>query len=80
MKNEWLILPKDNRDQNERGMDIDAKLLNLMNQIDDGRGWRFTKAQADTLVKLVDNMVEQVKAQNKERNKNLKRRLMMFLK
>lgn len=80
MKNEWLILPQNNGNQNEKGMDMNAKLLDIMNQIDDGRGWRFSETQADTLAKLVDNLVKQVKAQNKERNKNLKQRLMMFLK
>jgi len=79
MKNEWLILPQDHANPNEKDMDMHAKLLDIMNQIDDGRGWRFTKAQANTLTKLVDSLIEQVKAQNKERNKNRKRRGTLFL-
>jgi len=71
MKNEWLILPKDNL----KGKDTEAcnKLLDIMNQIDEGRGWRFTDEQADTLAKLVDSLIEQVRAYNKKRNKDQKR-------
>jgi len=51
-----------------------------MNQIEDGRGWRFTDEQADTLAKLVDNLIEQVRAYNKNRNKKRKQRRVVFLK
>jgi len=71
MKNDWLILPKDNF--NDKNKDACNKLLDIMNQIDDGRGWRFTEEQADTLAKLVDSLIEQVRAYNKKRNKDQKR-------
>jgi len=54
--------------------------MNIMNQIDDGRGWRFTDEQAATLAKLVDNLFEQIKAYNKKRNKKPKRHIIPFLK
>jgi len=70
MKNEWLILPKS--DINEKSMDENCKLSEIMNQIEDGRGWRFTDEQAKTLAKLVDGLYKQVKAYNKKRNQGRK--------
>jgi len=78
MKNDWLILPKDNF--NDKNKDACNKLLDIMNQIDEGRGWRFTEEQADTLAKLVDNLIEQVRAYNKKRNKARKRFGILFFK
>lgn len=71
MKNEWLILPKDNL--NDKNTDAYNKLLDIMNQIDDGRGWRFTDEQAETLAKLVDSLIEQMRTYNKKRNQDRKR-------
>jgi len=71
MKNDWLALPKINF--NDKNTDACSKLLDIMNQIDEGRGWRFTEEQADTLTKLVDSLIEQIKAYNKKRNKEQKR-------
>jgi len=71
MKNEWLIVPKNNF--NDKNTDSCNKLLDFMKEIEDGRGWRFTEEQADTLAKLVDSLIEQIRAYNKERNKNRKR-------
>jgi site-specific DNA-adenine methylase len=71
MKNDWWILSKDKL--NDKKTDAQRKLLDIMNQIEDGRGWRFTEEQANTLAKLVDNLVKQVKAYNKKRNHNEKR-------
>jgi len=71
MKNEWLIVSKDNL--NDKDTNAYNKLLDIMNQIDEGRGWRFTDEQADTLAKLVDSLIEQVRAYNKKRNKDRKR-------
>jgi len=76
MKNDWLILSKDNL--NGKNTDACNKLLDIMNQIDEGRGWRFTDEQADTLAKLVDNLIEQVRAYNKKRNKDQKRTARFF--
>jgi len=78
MNNEWLILPRDNLKNKED--DECNKLLGIMNQIEDGRGWRFTEEQADALAKLVDSLFEQIKASNKERNKNRKRLSILSLK
>jgi len=78
MKNEWLTLPKDN--PNDKNSEVCNKLLDIMNQIEDGKGWRFTDEQADTLAKLVDSLIEQVRAYNKKRNKNQKRHSILFLK
>jgi len=78
MKNEWLNMPKENL--NNQDTEECNRLLDIMNQIDEGRGWRFTEEQAETLAKLVDSLFEQIKAYNKERNKNRKRHSIMFLK
>jgi len=78
MNNEWFVLPKDNL--NDKSADGCNKLLDIMNQIDDGRGWRFTDEQADTLAKLVDGLIEQMRAYNKKRNKDQKRRNVLFVK
>jgi hypothetical protein len=71
MKNDWLILPKVNL--NVKDTEACTKLMDIMNQIEDGRGWRFTDEQADTLAKLVDSLIEQIRAYNKKRNENHKR-------
>jgi len=78
MKNDWLIFSKDNL--NDKDTDSCSKLVDIMNQIDDGRGWRFTDEQADTLAKLADNLIEQVRAYNKKRNKARKRLGILFFK
>jgi len=78
MKNEWLFLPKDNF--KDKDTDSCSKLVDIMNQIDDGRGWRFTDEQADTLAKLADNLIEQVRTYNKKRNKARKRLGILFFK
>jgi len=78
MKNEWLTLPQDN--PNDKNSEVCNKLLDIMNQIEDGKGWRFTDEQADTLAKLVDSLIEQVRVYNKKRNKNQKRHSILFLK
>jgi len=78
MKNEWLIVPEENL--KDKNIDACSKLLDIMNQIDEGRGWRFTEKQADTLAKLVESLIEQVRAYNKERNKARKRHNILLLK
>jgi len=78
MKNEGLNAPA--VDFPEKDVEVYNKLLDIMNQIDDGRGWRFTDEQADTLAKLVDSLVEQIREYNKERNENGKRHRIFFLK
>jgi len=71
MKNEWLFLSKGNL--NDKNTDASNKLLDIMNQIDEGRGWRYTDEQADALAKLVDSLFEQIRAYNKKRNEDRKR-------
>ena len=71
MKNEWLILPKDSL--NDKNAEVGNKLLDIMNQIDEGRGWRYTDEQADALAKLVDSLFEQIRVYNKKRNQEQKR-------
>lgn len=78
MENKWLILTKDH--VSDKNTDSYTILVDIMNQIEDGRGWRFTDEQADTLAKLVDNLIEQVRAYNKNRNKKRKQRRVVFLK
>jgi hypothetical protein len=67
MKNEWLVVAQEKVISGE-DVDINVKLQHMMSQIDDGRGWRFTEEQAETLTKLVDQLVKQVKAETKGRN------------
>lgn len=67
MKNEWLVVSEE-KDLSDKDFNIKVKLQDIMNQIDDGRGWRFTEEQAETLAKLVDKLVEQVKTDTKKRN------------
>ncbi len=64
MQNEWLF-GADKKDIDIE-VDVNAKAQFIMNQIDEGRGWRYTDKQAQTLGKLVDKLVEQVKTQNKK--------------
>jgi len=78
MKNEGLNAPT--VDLPEKDVEAYNKLLDIMSQIDDGRGWRFTDEQADTLAKLVDSLVEQIREYNRERNENGKRHRIFFLK
>jgi hypothetical protein len=78
MKNEWLIVPENKL--NDKNPDSCSKLLDFMKEIEDGRGWRFTDEQAATLAKLVDSLIEQIRAYNKERNKNRKLHGIRFLK
>jgi len=77
MKNEWLIVPKEGLNNN-KDTDINSKLIDILDQIEEGRGWRFTDEQADTLAKLVDSLIEQVRANNKKRNKERKLNLPFF--
>jgi hypothetical protein len=79
MKNEWLVVSERKSFQG-KDVDVKARLSDIMSQIDEGRGWRFTDEQADTLAKLVDNLIEQVRAYNKKRNENRKRDRFIFLK
>ena len=72
MKNEWQIVSGE-KDVRDKEMDGKAKLMDIMNQIDDGRGWRFSEEQAETLSKLVENLIKQVKADTKKRNEERKR-------
>jgi len=76
MKNDWLILPKVN--SKDKDTEACTKLTDIMNQIEDGRGWRFTDEQADTLAKLVYSLIEQIREYNKKRNENQKRTACFF--
>jgi hypothetical protein len=67
MKNEWLVVSEE-QDLNDKDFYVKVKLQDIVNQIEDGRGWRFNEEQAETLAKLVDKLVEQVKADTKKRN------------
>jgi len=78
MKNEGLNAPA--VDLPEKDVEAYNKLLDIMSQIDDGRGWRFTDEQADTLAKLVDGLVEQIREYNRKRNEDRKRHRIFFLK
>lgn len=71
MQNDWLVVAEEKVISTE-AVDINVKLQNMMNQIDEGKGWRYTEEQAETLTKLVNKLVKQVKAQTKERNEKHK--------
>ncbi len=66
MQSEWLFVGEKKDVSVE--VDINAKVQCIMDQIDEGRGWRYTEEQAETLGKLVDKLVKQVKTQNKKAN------------
>lgn len=72
MKNEWLGVSGEKSLQ-DKEMDGKAKLLDIMTQIDDGVGWRFSEEQAKTLSTLVENLIKQVKVDTKKRNEERKR-------
>ena len=72
MKNEWLSVSGE-KGVKEKEMDGKAKLLDIMTQIDDGAGWRFSEQQAKTLSTLVESLIKQVKVDTKERNEERKR-------
>jgi hypothetical protein len=67
MKNEWLVVAEEKVISGE-DVDIKVKVQHMISQIDDGRGWRFTEEQAETLTKLVNKLVKQVKAETNGRN------------
>jgi hypothetical protein len=67
MKNEWLVVAEEKVVRGEP-VDINVKLQSMMSQIDEGKGWRYTEEQAETLTKLVNKLVKQVKADAKGRN------------
>ena len=67
MKNEWLVVAEEKAVRGEP-VDINVKLQSMMSQIDEGKGWRYTEEQAETLTKLVNKLVKQVKAETKGRN------------
>jgi len=72
MKNEWLVVSGE-KGAKDKEMDGKAKLLDIMTQIDDGVGWRFSEEQAKTLSTLVENLIKQVKVDTKKRNEERKR-------
>ena len=72
MKNEWLGVSGE-KSLKDKEMDGKAKLLDIMTQIDDGVGWRFSEEQAKTLSTLVENLIKQVKVDAKKRNEERKR-------
>ena len=72
MKNEWLVV-SGGKSLGDKELDGKAKLLDIMAQIDDGRGWRFSEEQAETLSKLVENLIKHVKVDTKKRNEERKR-------
>ena len=72
MKNEWLVVSGE-KSLKDKEMDGKAKLLDIITQIDDGVGWRFSEEQAKTLSTLVENLIKQVKVDTKKRNEERKR-------
>jgi len=71
MQIDWLVMAEE-KIVSGANVDIDVKVQNVINQIEEGKGWRYTEEQAKTLTKLVNKLVKQVKAQTKERNKEHK--------
>jgi len=71
MKNEWLVVAEEKISRAEP-VDINVKFQSMMSQIDEGKGWRYTEEQAETLTKLVNKLVKQVKAESRERNEEHK--------
>jgi len=67
MKNEWLVVSEQKAVRGQ-SVDINVKLQSIVSQIDEGKGWRYTEEQAETLTKLVNKLVKQVKGETKERN------------
>ena len=67
MKSEWLVVAEE-KIAREGPVDINVKFQSMMSQIDEGKGWRYTEEQAETLTKLVNKLVKQVKAETKGRN------------
>lgn len=71
MQNDWLVVAEE-KIVSGRYVDIDIKVQNVLNQIEEGKGWRYTEEQAETLAKLVHKLVKQVKAQTKKTNEEHK--------
>jgi ABC-type hemin transport system substrate-binding protein len=67
MKNEWLVVTEQ-KAVSGHAVEINVKLQSIVSQIDEGKGWRYTEEQAETLTKLVNKLVKQVKAETKRRN------------
>ena len=68
--NGWLFLEE--KALETRNWTVRLSFLTLC-QIDDGRGWRFSEEQAETLSKLVENLIKHVKVDTKKRNEERKR-------
>jgi len=60
MDKEWLVLPKD--DIPIKGNDSYTKLLVMMDQLEDERGYRFTNEQADAIQELITGLIDNIRS------------------
>ncbi len=67
MQSEWLVVAEEKIISDEN-VEMDVKVQSVMDQIDEGKGWRYTEEQAETLTKVVNKLISEVKAQNQARN------------
>jgi len=60
MDREWLVLPKDTI--SIKGDDTYTKLLEMMVQLEDERGCRFTDEQADAIQQLITGLIDNIRS------------------
>jgi len=66
-KKNWLVLPQDATPIKRQ--DTQTKLMEMMNQLEDERGYRFTDEQAETIKKLITNLINQIKSYKNEKKR-----------
>jgi len=59
MDKEWLVLPQDI--STIRCHDAYTKLLEVMDRLEDERGYRFTDEQADAFQKLITALIDNIR-------------------
>jgi len=60
MDKEWLVLPKDTI--SIKNNDTYTKLLEMMDQLEDERGYRFTNEQADAIQELITGLIDNIRS------------------
>jgi len=60
MDNEWLVPPQGLG--TVKCNDVYAKLLEMMDQLEDERGYRFTEKQANAIQKHITALIDNIRA------------------
>jgi len=66
-KEDWLIIPRDITPVKRQ--DPYNRLLEMMNQLEEERGYRFTDEQADAIKTLIINLIDQIKESKNDKKR-----------